>query len=49
MIGRSHVIAALVAMLTMVAAAGDVRAQSYPNKPVRMLVGFAPAAVVSLA
>ena len=43
MIGRSHVIAALVAMLTMVAAAGDVRAQSYPNKPVRMLVGFAPA------
>ena len=36
--------AALVAILAMVSTTSDTRAQSnYPNRPVRIVVGFAPA------
>jgi tripartite-type tricarboxylate transporter receptor subunit TctC len=42
MVGQSKIIAALIAALPL-AAAGEASAQSYPNKPVRVMVGFAPA------
>jgi tripartite-type tricarboxylate transporter receptor subunit TctC len=44
-----HVIAALLAALPLVATAGEAIAQSnYPNKPIRMIVGFAPAGPADL-
>jgi tripartite-type tricarboxylate transporter receptor subunit TctC len=44
-----HVIAALLAALPFFLTAGDAIAQSsYPNKPIRMLVGFAPAGPADL-
>ena len=42
MMGQSKIVAALIAALPL-AAAGEASAQSYPNKPVRVVVGFAPA------
>ena len=42
MVGKSKIIAALIAVLPL-AAMGEASAQSYPNRPVRVLVGFAPA------
>jgi tripartite-type tricarboxylate transporter receptor subunit TctC len=44
-----HVIAALLAALPLVATAGEAIAQSnYPTKPIRMIVGFAPAGPADL-
>jgi tripartite-type tricarboxylate transporter receptor subunit TctC len=42
MVGKSTIVAAMIAALPLVAAS-QAGAQSYPNRPVRVLVGFAPA------
>ena len=44
-----HVIAALLAALPLLSTAGDAIAQSnYPNKTIRIIVGFAPAGPADL-
>jgi len=44
-----HVIAALLAALPLLWMAGDAIAQSnYPNKTIRIIVGFAPAGPADL-